>query len=81
MSRSLSGCRHCQQARRFASFCFAAFALALVLSASDPAFAPWQQGVLSLCGLFAALAFVRHPAARLTAALMARARGRRSGDE
>lgn len=76
MSRSLSGCRRCQQARRFASFCFAAFAVALVLSASDPVFDAWQQGVLLLCGLLAALAFFRHPITRLSTALASKLQGR-----
>lgn len=72
MPRRSTDCPRCQQARRLASFCFAGFALALVLSATAPEFDPARQGALLLCGLLTALALFRHPLAR-----MAQTRGRR----
>lgn len=76
MSRLSGDCRRCAQARRLASFCFAAFAFALMVSAMDPALDSAQKGMLLMCGIMAALAFFRHRVARLFEG-MARGLGRR----
>lgn len=60
MPRVSPDCRHCRQARRLASLCFAAFALALLFSARAPAFDPAEQALLFLCGLLTGLAAIRH---------------------
>lgn len=64
MPRNPTECRRCLQARRLASFCFAGFALALVVSATDPAQDAARQAALLLCGMLAAVAIFRHPVAR-----------------
>ncbi|MCH8467574.1 MAG: hypothetical protein LAT78_13535 [Roseinatronobacter sp.] len=69
MARNPTECQHCQQARRLASFLFAGFALALMLSASDPAQDPLRQGALLLCGAMAGVALLRYPIARAMQAL------------
>ncbi len=69
MPRKSTDCPRCRQARRLASFCFAVFALALVLSASAPGVDPARQGALLLCGLLAGLALFRHPLARMGQAM------------
>lgn len=65
MSASRTDCPRCMQARRLASFCFAGFAVALVLSATDSALDPMRQAALLACGVATALAVIRHPLARL----------------
>jgi hypothetical protein len=69
MARNRTDCQHCQQARRLASFLFAGFALALVLSASDPAQDPLRQAALLFCAMMAAMALLRYPLARALQAL------------
>jgi hypothetical protein len=69
MARKPIECQHCQQARRLASFLFAGFALALLLSASDPSQDPLRQGALLFCAMMAAMALLRYPIARALQAL------------
>ena len=64
-------CPRCTQARRLASFCFAGFATAFVLSASDPALDPLRQVALLACGTATALAIFRHAIARIWRGLRA----------
>jgi hypothetical protein len=64
MSRSYQDCPRCRQTRKFASFCFAAFAMALVMSAANPGFDAVQQVALFICSVMAVIGLFRHSIAR-----------------
>jgi hypothetical protein len=64
MPRQLRDCPRCRQTRKFASFCFAAFAMALVMSAANPGFDDVQQAALVVCAIMAMLGLFRHAIAR-----------------
>jgi len=70
MPRFATDCPRCKQARRLASFCFAAFALAFIVSAMDDTLDPARQGIVLLCAMMAGLAILRHPIARVVQRLM-----------
>ena len=55
MPRFATDCPRCKQARRLASFCFAAFALAFIVSAMDDTLDPARQGIVLLCAMMAGL--------------------------
>jgi hypothetical protein len=64
MPRQFQDCPRCRQARKFASFCFAAFAMALVMSAANPGFDDVQKAALVVCAIMAMLGLFRHAIAR-----------------
>lgn len=65
MSRPYQDCPRCRQTRKLASFCFAAFSMALVMSAANPGFDAVQQAALVICAVMAMIGLFRHSIARV----------------
>lgn len=64
MPRFSTDCPRCRQTRKFASFCFAAFAMALIMSAANPGFDATQQAALVVCAGMTTIGLFRHAIAR-----------------